>query len=115
MSQITYYTKKQCEVEKWVQSLGIRTKLEEDIEQYRVDVGIFELDLAIEIDGPSHRKLPKEGKLITLDQERISKRDKLLLQYYPNGIYHVPVDISEEDFKSEFQKIINKVSNGFSS
>ena len=63
------------------------------------------------IDGPSHRKLPKEGRLIDLNQRQASKRDKVLLNVFQNGIYHIPVDIEEDLFKEEFQKIINKVSS----
>ena len=79
MTDITYYTDKQLEIDKIIQSLGIRTKLEEDVEQYKVDISCQELKIAVEIDGPSHRKLPKEGRLIDLNQRQASKRDKVLL------------------------------------
>ena len=108
MSEITYYTKKQKEVEKWVFQLGYRVKSEVDIEQYRVDLGIEDLHLAVEIDGPSHRKLKKEGKLINLGNRK-DKRDLTLLTHYFNGIYHVPVDISEEVFKKRFLEIVEGI------
>jgi len=109
MSEITYYTKKQKEIEKWISQLGYRVKSEVDVEQYRVDLGIEDIHLAIEIDGPSHKKLKKEGKLINLGNRK-DKRDLILLTHYFNGIYHVPVDISEENFKNNFIKIVESLS-----
>jgi len=103
---ITYFTKVQNEVEKWLVDLGFRVKSEVDVEQYRVDLAVSELDMVVEIDGPSHRKLKAEGNLITSESPQMSKRDKLVLEYYPNGVFHIPVNIDEETFKTVFMDII---------
>ena len=107
---IFYFTKKQNEVEKWVCDMGLKVKSEVDVEQYRVDLGIEELKMAIEIDGPSHRKVTSNGKLVIKSDVQISKRDLVLLEYFSNGIFHIPVSIEEETFRKEFQKIIDNIS-----
>lgn len=106
---IFYFTKKQNEVEKWVCDMGFKVKAEVDIEQYRVDLGIEELKLAIEIDGPSHRKVKKEGNLVTKELKNISKRDKVLLEHFSVGVWHIPVSIEEETFRKEFQVIVDNI------
>lgn len=106
MNSITYFTKKQNRVEEWIGDMGLKVMSEVDVENYRVDLALSELEMVIEIDGPSHRKLKKEGSLITSESTQISKRDKVLLEYYPNGIWHVPVSIEEELFKKVFLNIL---------
>lgn len=113
MNEITYFSKKQACIEDWITEMGFKVRAEVDVEQYRVDLTVSELKMVVEIDGPSHRKVGKNGNLITLNTEhfsnpllKASKRDKILLEYYPNGVWHVPVSIDEETFKDEFKKII---------
>ncbi len=109
MGEIFYFTKKQNLIEKWVSEKGFKVKSEVDIFQYRVDLAIDEIKMAIEVDGPSHRKLKKEGDLVDLTRKHIDDRDYLLLKFFPNGVWHVPVDIDENTFKEEFQKIIERI------
>ena len=112
MTSITYFTKVQNTVEKWIGDLGFKVRSEIDIEQYRADLVISELGMVVEIDGPSHRKLKKEGNLITKESiHKVSKRDIVLLEHFPKGIWHVPVDIDEEVFKEEFKKIIGVLAD----
>jgi len=110
MSTITYFTKKQLEIERLIINMGFKVRAEVDIEQYRADLFINELSLIIEIDGPSHRKLKKEGKLVNSIESAMNKRDKILLQYAPSGIWHIPVDIEDDIFEEEFKKILGKIN-----
>ena len=107
MSEITYFTKEQKLCENWITEMGFKVRSEVDVEQYRADLVLPELCMVVEIDGPSHRKMGKNGTLITLNSEhKVSKRDKVLLNHYPNGVWHIPVSIDEDTFKAEFKKII---------
>jgi hypothetical protein len=107
MQPITYFSKKQKLCEDWITEMGFKVRAEVDVEQYRVDLLAPEICMVVEIDGPSHRKMGNNGTLITLNSEhKVSKRDKVLLSHYQNGVWHVPVGISEEIFKAEFKKII---------
>ena len=107
MSDITYFTKVQNDVEKWITEMGFKVKSEVDVENFRVDLAINELGMIVEVDGPSHRKIKGGGKLINDEKDpKASKRDKKLLSYYPNGIFHVSVDVDEETFKKEFERIL---------
>jgi hypothetical protein len=106
MQPITYYTKKQNLVEKWICDLGFRVKSEVDVENYRVDLVVSEMKMIIEIDGPTHKKLKSEGELITNKSSKVSKRDLVLLEYYPNGVFHIPVSIEEELFKEVFMSVL---------
>ena len=106
MNEITYFTKVQKEVEDWITEMGFKVRAEVDVEQYRADLAIWDLEMIVEVDGPSHRKLKERGKLVKNDGQKVTKRDALMLAYYPNGVWHVPVDISEDTFKDEFKKII---------
>jgi very-short-patch-repair endonuclease len=106
---IFYFTKKQNEVESLVSEMGFRVRAEVDIEQYRADLFIEELQLIIEVDGPSHKRLKKEGELVTVDSPKISQRDKILLDFCPNGVWHIPVDMDNDLLKEEFQKIVNAI------
>jgi hypothetical protein len=107
MSDLSYFTKEQACVEKWITEMGFKVRSEVDVEQYRVDLVVPEMCMVVEIDGPSHRKMGKSGTLITLNSEhKVSKRDKVLLNHYPNGVWHIPVSIDEDTFKAEFKKII---------
>jgi len=103
---ITYFTKVQNMVERWINDMGFKVKSEVDVENYRVDLALSELEMVIEIDGPSHRKLKPEGNLVTKESTKISKRDRVLLEYYPKGVFHIPVDIEEEVFKKVFLNIL---------
>lgn len=112
MSSITYFTKVQNHVESWISDMGFKVRSEVDVENYRADLVISELGMVVEIDGPSHRKLKKNGSFVTKSlTTKINKRDALLLEYYPNGIWHVPVEIDEDTFKTEFKRIIGVLSN----
>lgn len=107
MGDITYFTKEQKEVENWITEMGFKVRSEVDVEQYRADLVLLELCMVVEIDGPSHRKMGKNGTFITLQSEhKVSKRDKVLLNHYPNGVWHIPVSIDGDTFKAEFKKII---------
>ena len=106
ISSITYFSKKQGDVEKWITDLSFRVRAEVDVEQYRVDLAVSELQMVVEIDGPSHRKLKPEGDLIIKDSTKASKRDLIILNFYSNGIWHIPVGIDEELFKKIFMDII---------
>jgi very-short-patch-repair endonuclease len=106
MSDITYFTKVQNTVEKWIEDMGLRVRSEVNVENYRADLVVPELEMIVEIDGPSHRKLKPEGNLVTKESNKISKRDKVLLEYYNNGVFHIPVDIEEEIFKKVFLNIL---------
>jgi hypothetical protein len=107
MSDITYFTKEQKQIEKWITDLGFKVKSEVGIEEYTADLVINELGMIVEVDGPSHRKIKGGGKLIDNENDpKASKRDKKLLSYYPNGIFHVSVDIDEETFKRELGRIL---------
>ncbi len=107
MSEISYFTKVQNDVEKWITDMGFKVKSEVDIDEYTVDLMISELGMIVEVDGPSHRKIKGGTKLINDEKDpKANKRDKKLLSYYPNGIFHVSVDIDEETFKKEFGRIL---------
>ena len=106
MSNINYFTKVQNNVERWISDLGFKVLSEVGVEQYVADLVVNELDLIVEVDGPSHRKLPPEGRLITKESIWKEKRDVVLLNYFKNGIFHIPVSITEERFKQEFMKLI---------
>jgi len=106
---IFYFTKKQNEIESLVSEMGFRVRSEVDVEQYRADLFIDELKLIIEIDGPSHKRLKKEGKLVTIDTPGLKQRDRILLDFCPYGVWHIPVDMDNDLFKEEFQKIINAI------
>jgi hypothetical protein len=106
IAPITYFTKVQKEVEKWVSNAGFKVKSEVDVENYRVDLVISELELVIEVDGPSHRKLRTGGSLIVIGSHTANKRDNVLLKYYRNGVWHIPVNITEDEFKSKFKEIL---------
>ena len=54
MSDITYFTKVQNDVEKWITDLGFKVKSEVDVENFRADLVINELGMIVEVDGPSH-------------------------------------------------------------
>jgi hypothetical protein len=99
-------------VESWISDMGFKVRSEVDVEQYRADLVISELGMVVEIDGPSHRKLKKNGSFVSKTlTTNISKRDNLLLGYYPNGIWHIPVGIDEETFKVEFKRIIGELAD----
>ena len=111
MNEITYFTKVQKEVEDWITEMGFKVRAEVDVEQYRADLAIWDLEMIVEVDGPSHRKLKERGKLVKNDGQKVTKRDALMLAHYPNGVWHIPVDISEEIFKTEFAKIIENIND----
>jgi len=106
MHEITYFTKVQKDVENWITEMGFKVRAEVDVEQYRADLAIWDLNMIVEVDGPSHRKLKERGKLVKNDGQKVTKRDALMLAYYPNGVWHIPVSIDEDTFKDEFKKII---------
>ena len=110
MSDITAFTERQKEIERLITNMGFRVRAEVDCEQYRVDLAISDFDLAIEIDGPSHRAVKKTGEWITLENAR-SKRDLVVLRCFENGIYHVPVWIDDEVFEEKLSKIIGEIQD----
>jgi hypothetical protein len=110
MSDITYFTKVQNMVERWINDMGFKVRSEVDVENYRVDLALSELEMVVEIDGPSHRKIKPEGNLVTKESAKISKRDRILLEYYPNGVFHIPVDIEEEVFKKVFLVLLEDIN-----
>jgi very-short-patch-repair endonuclease len=92
MQQIRSYTDKQMLVETWINRLGFRTDLETVFGEYAVDIYITELNIAVEVDGPSH-KFKKRDK----------KRDsKLRTEYGLKDVLRVDVAITEEAFKKLF-------------
>lgn len=112
MSDITYFTKVQKDVENWITDMGFKVRAEVDVEQYRADLAIWELEMIVEVDGPSHKKLKKEGNLVTNKSgKKVTKRDALMLAYYPKGVWHIPVSIDEETFKIEFKKILGEMTD----
>jgi len=77
MSHIYYFTSKQKEVEGWITDLGFRVRKEVDFDQFRVDLYLSELSMAVEIDGPQHRKVKATGEWVTeASNRKASKRDK---------------------------------------
>jgi very-short-patch-repair endonuclease len=98
MSQITHFTDKQREVEKWINNLGFRTDLEVPFGQYCIDIHIPELNWAVEVDGPSHT-FKKQDK----------KRDARLMAYGLEFVMRVPVSISEKEFCEFFTQMVIKL------
>jgi len=47
---------------------------------------------------------------VTKESAKISKRDRILLEYYPNGVFHIPVDIEEEVFKKVFLVLLEDIN-----
>jgi very-short-patch-repair endonuclease len=79
-------------IETWINRLGFRTDLETVFGEYAVDIHVPELNIAVEVDGPSH-KFKKRDK----------KRDsKLRNEYGLKDILRVPVDIEEAVFNKLF-------------
>jgi very-short-patch-repair endonuclease len=90
------FTPKQMLVSKWLSELGFMLELEVPVANRIIDIWIPELNWAVEIDGPQHYK-----------KERL-KRDKELRKEGIKIIVHAPVDISETEFKSKFNALLEK-------
>jgi len=79
-------------VETWINRLGFRTDLETVFGEYAVDIYVPELNIAVEIDGPSHKF-----------KKRDRKRDnRLRNEHGLKDILRIPVDMEEEKFKKLF-------------
>ena len=91
MYQKTHYTKKQLEVENWINNLGFQTELEKVYGKFCADIFIPELNWIIEVDGMGHWKKKDE------------KRDNYLYENFGiDHIIHVKSDIRKEQFRQVF-------------
>jgi very-short-patch-repair endonuclease len=100
MSQITFYTEKQREIEKWINECGFRTELEVPFGRYCADIYIPELNWVVEVDGPAHKYKKKKDKL--RDQDIIDN-------HKVEHVLRVRVAIGKEVFKEVFIKEVKMI------
>lgn len=99
MQQIRSYTDKQVLVESWINRLGFRTDLEAVFGEYAVDIYVPELNIAVEVDGPSH-----------MFKKRDKKRDEKLIKVHGlKKVFRVPVNITEKDFEKSFLLMVKEM------
>jgi len=100
MSQITFYTDKQREVEKWVNESGFRTELEVPFGRFCADIYIPELNWIVEIDGPAHKYKKKKDRNRDLELIGIHKVEHVL---------RVRVAIGKDVFKKLFVDEVKRI------
>ncbi len=94
----THFTKKQIEVNNWINDIGFQTEMEKVFGRYCVDIYIPELNVAVELDGFGH--WPKKDE----------KRDAYLMHEQKIlSIFHVVSKISKKDFYEDFKFWVNMV------
>ena len=99
MQQITFYTDKQREVEKWINECGFRTELEVPFGRFCADIFLPEANVICEVDGPAHKYKKKKDRL----------RDEELINIHGiKGVIRVRVAIGKEVFKEMFVREIKK-------
>ncbi len=98
----THYTKKQIQVAGWINSIGFQTELEYVVGKYCLDIYIPEINIGIEIDGPSHYS------------KKDAKRDDWIKENYKiQDIIRFKSSIGKEEFKKAFKDlIVRKFGNG---
>ena len=97
MSEIKFYTPKQCEIEGWINSLGFRTQLEVPFGQYCMDIFLPELNWGVEVDGIGHWKKKDE-----------KRNDYLYKNYGIDCIIHVRVEIEKQEFEQVFKDCLER-------
>jgi very-short-patch-repair endonuclease len=100
MQQITFYTDKQKEIEKWINECGFRTELEVPFGRFCADIYIPELNWIVEVDGPAHKYKKKRDKQRDAELVSIHKVDYVL---------RVRVAIGQEVFKEMFIKEVKNL------
>ena len=95
MSQITFYTDKQREVEKWINESGFRTELEVPFGRFSADIFLPDKNVVVEVDGPAHKYKKKKDRLRDEELVTIHKITKVI---------RVRVAIGKEVFKEMFLK-----------
>lgn len=92
-----FYTKKQLQVEKWINEIGFVTELEVPIGPFCMDIFVPELNMCVEIDGPYHMK----------------KKDKQRDEYFELGniqVIRFKSDVTKEKVFEYFNDYIKENS-----
>lgn len=98
----THYTNKQVQIAGWINNIGFQTELEYMVGKFCLDIFIPELNLGVEIDGPSHYN------------KKDAKRDDWIIENCDiNDIIRFKSNIGKKEFVREFKDmIVRKFGDG---
>ena len=100
MSQITFYTDKQRDLEKWINQCGFRTELEVPFGRFCADIFLPEISWVIECDGPAHKYKKKKDRL---------RDEELVALHGVKHVLRVRVAIGQEVFKKLFIEEVKRI------